>query len=170
MIFHLFSSSYLKKDGEKVSVPVICVSYIAIYDWHWFGLSTWVCEKVASVLGLGGGFRQVLWFPPLLTTGYSLSDLSWPTAFSHKKLFLPSKFGKPLRSTTACICKLTFCLNSAKCWFCSLGPIVKFAHCQQWWSLVFVLLSIVGNGQILQWDLMSKINILRSWDKKYVYT
>ena len=37
-------------------------------------------------------------------------------------------------------------------------------------SRVFVLLAIVGNGQILQWDLISKINILRSIDKKYVYT
>ena len=27
------------------------------------------CEKVASDLELGGGFRQVLRFPPLLTTG-----------------------------------------------------------------------------------------------------
>ena len=29
----------------------------------------WACENVASDLGLGGGFRRVLWFPPLLTTG-----------------------------------------------------------------------------------------------------
>ena len=29
---------------------------------------------------------------------------------------------------------------------------------------------IVVNEQILQWGLMSKINILWSWDKKYVYT
>ena len=28
--------------------------------------------------------------------------------------------------------KHTFCLNSAKCRFCSLGPIVKCAHCQQY--------------------------------------
>ena len=28
-----------------------------------------VCEKVASDVGLGGGFRRVLWFPELLTTG-----------------------------------------------------------------------------------------------------
>ena len=27
------------------------------------------CEKVASDLGLGGGFPQVLWFPPPVTTG-----------------------------------------------------------------------------------------------------
>ena len=27
---------------------------------------------------------------------------------------------------------------------------------------MFVLLAIVGNGHILQWDLMSKINILQS--------
>ena len=30
---------------------------------------------------------------------------------------------------------------------------------------MFVLLAIVGKGQILQWDLMDIINILRSWDK-----
>ena len=29
------------------------------------------CEKVASDLGLGSGFRWVLRFPPPLTTGYS---------------------------------------------------------------------------------------------------
>ena len=28
-------------------------------------------EKVASALGIGGGFRPVLWFPSPLTTGYS---------------------------------------------------------------------------------------------------
>ena len=27
------------------------------------------CEKVASNLGLGGVFWQILWFPPTLTTG-----------------------------------------------------------------------------------------------------
>ena len=31
-------------------------------------ISAWVCEKVASVMGLGGGFRRVLRFSPLLTT------------------------------------------------------------------------------------------------------
>ena len=33
-----------------------------------------------------------------------------------------------------------------------------------------VIVEIFANGQILQWDLLDKINILRSWDKKYVYT
>ena len=32
-------------------------------------LTAIVCEKVASDLGLGGGFRRVLQFSPLLTTG-----------------------------------------------------------------------------------------------------
>ena len=32
----------------------------------WFA---WACEKVASDLGLGSGFRRVIRFPPLLTTG-----------------------------------------------------------------------------------------------------
>ena len=62
----------------------------------------------------------------------------------------------------------TFCLNSAK--FCSLGPIVKFAHRQQLPTVQTREIVIVANGQILQWDLLDKINILRSWDKKYVYT
>ena len=29
------------------------------------------CCKVASDLGLGGGFPRVLWFPPPGTTGYT---------------------------------------------------------------------------------------------------
>ena len=40
-------------------------------------------------------------------------------------------------------------------------------NCQQYKSRE---ICIAGNGQILQWDLMRKINILRSWDKKYVYS
>ena len=32
-------------------------------------IPAWACEKVANDLGLGGGFRRVLRFPPLLTTG-----------------------------------------------------------------------------------------------------
>ena len=32
----------------------------------------------------------------------------------------------------SCIDELTFCLNSAKCGFCPLGPIVKVANCQQY--------------------------------------
>ena len=35
----------------------------------WVRILAWACEKVASDLGLGGGFRRVLQFPPLLTTG-----------------------------------------------------------------------------------------------------
>ena len=34
----------------------------------WVRIPAWACEKVASNLGLGGGFRRVLQFPPLLTT------------------------------------------------------------------------------------------------------
>ena len=49
-----------------------------------------------------------------------------------KRSSFPFKLGKALWSTTTCMYKLTFCLNSAKCWFCSLGPIAKFAHCQQY--------------------------------------
>ena len=32
-------------------------------------MNPWACEKVASDLELGGCFRRVLRFPPLLTTG-----------------------------------------------------------------------------------------------------
>ena len=42
------------------------------------------------------------------------------------------------------------------------NPIVKFAHCQQLPTVQTREIVIVGNGQNLQWDLMSKINILRS--------
>ena len=35
------------------------------------------CEKVASDLGLGGGFCRVLRFPPLLTTGWSQIRHNW---------------------------------------------------------------------------------------------
>ena len=37
----------------------------------------WACEKVASELGLGGGFRRVLRFPPQLTTGQSRISHNW---------------------------------------------------------------------------------------------
>ena len=40
-------------------------------------IPAWACEKVASDLGLGGGFRRVLRFPPLLTTGYSQISHDW---------------------------------------------------------------------------------------------
>ena len=35
----------------------------------WVRIPVWTCEKVASNLGLGGGFCRILRFPPLLTTG-----------------------------------------------------------------------------------------------------
>ena len=97
--------------------------------------------------------------------------------FVTKRSSLPSKLVKPLWSTTTCMHKHAFCLSSAKCWFWSLVPIVKCAHCRHY-NLACLSVAnntntrdrIVGNGHILQWDLMSKINILRSWDKKYVYT
>ena len=50
-----------------------------------------------------------------------------------------------------------------------IGPIVKFAHRQQYKHARSYFQS-VGNGQILQWDQLSNINILRSRDKKTVYT
>ena len=97
--------------------------------------------------------------------------------FVTKRSSLPSKLGKPLSSTTTCMYKHTFCLSSAKCWVCSLVPIVKCEHCRHYDLACLSVANntntrdrIVGNGHILQWDLMSKLNILRSWDKKYVYT
>ena len=96
---------------------------------------------------------------------YSLSDSSLATAFSTffvtKLLSLPSKLRKPLWSTTTCMYKHTFCLSSTKCWFCSLVSIVKCAHCRQY-NLTRLSVAnntntwdhIVGNGHILQWDLM----------------
>ena len=96
--------------------------------------------------------------------------------FVTKRSSLPSKLGKRLCSTTTCMYKHTFCLSSAKCWFCSLVPIVKCAHCRHYDLACLSVANntntrdcIVGNGHILQWELMSKINILRSWDKKIVY-
>ena len=56
--------------------------------------------------------------------------------------------------------------NHEKDYFC---PIVNFTHCQQYRSRVFELLAIFGNGHILQWDQMTKINILRSWDKENMF-
>ena len=35
----------------------------------WVRIPAWACAKVGSDLGLGGGFRRVLRFPPLPTTG-----------------------------------------------------------------------------------------------------
>ena len=32
-------------------------------------ISPGACQKIARDLGLGGGFRRVLWFPPTVTTG-----------------------------------------------------------------------------------------------------
>ena len=76
---------------------------------------------------------------------YHLSDAS-----------LLSKLGKPLWSTTTCMYKHTICLSTTKCWFCSLVPIVKCAHCRHY-NLAFVCCEqcIVGNGHILQWDLIN---------------
>ena len=95
------------------------------------------------------------------------------TFFLTKRSSLPSKLDKPLWSMTTCMYKHTFCLSSIKCWFCSLVPIVKCEHGRQYDLACLSLVNntktqgcIVGNGHILQWDLMSKINILRSWDKK----
>ena len=86
--------------------------------------------------------------------------------FVTKRSSLQSKLGKPLWSTSSCMYKHTFCLNTAKCWFCSLVPVVKCAHCRQYDLACLSVANntntqdcIVGNGHILQWDLLSKINI-----------
>ena len=58
---------------------------------------------------------------------YSLADLFF-LLFVTKSLCLPSKFGKPIRGTSCVLYLVTnFLSQLSKCWFCSLGPIVKFA-------------------------------------------
>ena len=52
--------------------------------------------------------------------------------------------------------KMLILLIRSHCKICPLPTIQILRAC------------IVGNGQILLWDLMSKINISRSLDKKYV--
>ena len=118
---------------------------------------------------------------------YSLSDSSLAITFAtflwqnvrvcHPNL--ANLFGALLRvSRTKCVCtNILFCLSSAKCWFCSLVPIVKCAHrrhddlaCLSVANNTKTWDCIVGNTHILQWDLISKINILRSSDKTIVYT
>ena len=42
---------------------------IEVAGWFQQKDPAWACEKVASDLGLGGGFGQVLRFPALFTTG-----------------------------------------------------------------------------------------------------
>ena len=81
--------------------------------------------------------------------------------FRYKKC-VPSKLGKSLMSTNYCMYIPTFCLNSIKCWFCSLGPIVQFAY----WKQYKLARSCVefNNG-----PLMCTINILRSWERKKLY-
>ena len=102
---------------------------------------------------------------------YSLSDSSLATSFFiffvTKCSSLPSRLDKHLKSTTKCMYKHTFCINISKCWFCSFSR----SHCKicQLPTIQTHKICIVANGQILQWDLMCKINILRSRDKKYVY-
>ena len=93
--------------------------------------------------------------------------------FVTKRSSLLSKLGKHLRYSTTCLYSHTFCLSSAKCWFYSLDPIVKFAHCQQYNLACLYCLQqtnlrdrIIGNVHILQQELLSKINIFLCWDKK----
>ena len=66
----------------------------------------------------------------------SLSDSRLATAFFiffvTNRSSLPSKLGKPLWGKKSCKDEHTFCLNSAKCWICPLGPVMKFDHCQQY--------------------------------------
>ena len=43
--------------------------FVPSHTAAWVRIPSWACEKVTSDLGLGGGFRRVLRFPPLFTTG-----------------------------------------------------------------------------------------------------
>ena len=69
-----------KKRGRAVDEGMSCVYLVyTLFDnkfppllaltTDWVRIPAWVCEKVASDLGLGGGFRRVRRFPQLLTTG-----------------------------------------------------------------------------------------------------
>ena len=102
---------------------------------------------------------------------YSLSDLIWLTAFPSffptKSSFLPSKLGRPLRRTTACMHKHTFLSQLRKMLIlsvrshCKICPLpnstnTRDRHCWQWAKFT------MGPNE--------QNHILRSWDKKYVYT
>ena len=53
-------------------IPIIIKEIIhTLHDFVLLSVRSihWACEKVASDLGLGGGLRRVLRFPPLHTTG-----------------------------------------------------------------------------------------------------
>ena len=91
---------------------------------------------------------------------YSLSDSSLATAFSTLLGQNVQVFHSNLVNFFGALQRINnfFCLNSAKCLFCSVGPIVKFAHCQQTDSTISRV-CIVGDGQILQWDLWAKSTI-----------
>ena len=62
-------------DGRVVSGTATDWTLSLTIAWVW--IPAWACEKVASDLGLGGGFRRVLWFPPLSTTGFSRISHNW---------------------------------------------------------------------------------------------
>ena len=65
--------------------------------------------------GGGAGAQRV----PKINHCYSLSDsslaITFATFFVTKRSSFPSKLGKHVRSTTTCMYKQLFCLNSAKC-------------------------------------------------------
>ena len=99
-------------------------------------------------------------------TSYSLSDPILAYCFFlfsvTKTSCLPSKLGKPLRSTNFCMYIPTFCLNSIKCWFCSLGPIVKVAHCKHYKCERSCV-------EFYYRHLIGKMNILQIWERELVY-
>ena len=88
---------------------------------------------------------------------YSLSDLSWLTAFSS---FFPQKVRfclQNLANLFAAPRVWTYFLSQMfVCWFYSLGPMVKFAHCQLLTTVQTREIVIVGNGQISQWVQWAK--------------
>ena len=72
-------AGYINGFGKKMLEGVLAIFQVVVegaatecmlsLTTAWVRILAWACEKVASDLGLGGGFRCVLRFPPLLTTG-----------------------------------------------------------------------------------------------------
>ena len=71
-VLNMSSSLSLKRALVTLSTGLLSYPY---YASVWVRIPAWTCEKVASDLGLGGGFRRVLWFPPLLTTSHELATI-----------------------------------------------------------------------------------------------
>ena len=131
--------------GDNCIAEVI--KYVCMNFWLIFYYDVAVFFHFAILpcfIGFGCGEIFGIDWSKNISKNYSLSDLIWLTAFFPQKVCfcLPNLSNLFNSSTTACMYKHTVCLKSAKCWFFSLGPIVKFAHYRQWRSRVFLLLAM----------------------------